>query len=170
MRRLDLFFGVSGGDGVRSGKDNFGIVGNTRGGDGGGGGVNGGDGSFTVRFGVGGRTFGNERGVVGGRSVVPERGIERGVVGKDARGVVGERSPIGKEGRLAAGDNRSFGGSRVKAGNGFNVGGAPSGVNGFALYIRIDIIYFLILFTVKLCCFINRLVLFFVRSHTLFLK
>ena len=165
---------------VRSGKDNFGIVGNTRGGDGGGGGVNGGDGSFTVRFGVGGRTLGKERGVVGGRSVVPERGnvVERGVVGKDDRGVVGnedrgvvgERSPIGKEGRLAAGDNRSFGGSRVKAGNGFNVGGAPSGVNGFALYIRIDNIYFLILFTVKLCCFINRLVLFFVRSHTLFLK
>ena len=162
---------------MRSGKDNFGIVGKERsfGGSGGIGGV-------SLRFGVGGRTLGKERGVVGGRSAVAERGIERGVVGslsgnedrgvtgKDERGVVGERSPIGKEGRLAVGDKRSFGGSFVKAGNGFNVGGAPSGVDGLHLYIRIDTIYFLILFTVKLCNFINRLVLFFVRSHTLFLK
>ena len=126
------------------------------------------------------------RGVIGGRSAVTERGGRsevgaRGGIGKrsgkDDRGVVGQRSPVaergvvGKEGRLATGVNKSFTGSSfVKDGNGFKVGGAPSGVNGLALYIRIDRIYFLILFTVKLCSFINRLVLFFVRSHTLFLK
>ena len=132
---------------------------------------------------MGGRTFGKERGVVGGRSIVAERGIddrgvvgrrsgkeERGVVAKEDRGVVGERSPVGKEGRLATGVNKSFTCKFfVKAGNGFNVGGSPSGVDVF-LYIRIDRNYFLILFTVLLCSFINRLDLCFVRSHTFFLK
>ena len=141
-----------------------------------------GKGGGEFRFGVGGRTFGKERGTVGERSAVTDvRGTEeRGVVGDRSpikeRGVTGSRSGkedrgvVGKEGRLAAGDNISVGGSLVKAGNGFNVGGAPSGVNGLALYIIINTNYFLILFTVKLCNFIKRLVLFFVRSHTLFLK
>lgn len=146
------------------GKDSFGITGLSFG-------FGAGDG---CRGGVGGR--GIERGVVGKRGGNVERGVVGGfgtgegglILGKD-RGVVGNRGVISGEGGF---DDRRATGVFLSLLDKISFvieGGSPSGVvRNFC--IMINNYLFLILFTVKLCNFINRLVLFFVRSHTFFLK
>ena len=149
------------------GKDNFGITGRSFGfGAGGGDGTRGGVGGRGIDRGVVGKRGGKvERGVVGGRGTGEGGrilGKERGVVGKE-RGVISGEG--GFDGRRATGAFLSL----LERISFVKEGGSQSGVvRNFCIYI--NIIYFLILFTVKLCNFINRLVLFFVRSHTLFLK
>ena len=148
------------------GNDSFGMTGRSFGfGAGGGDGARGGVGGLGIDRGDVGKRGGNvERGVVGGFGT----GEGGRILGKD-RGVVGKRGVIsgegGFDGRRATGvflsllDRISF----------VIEGGSPSGVvRHFCILNKYYL--FLILFTVKLCSFINRLVLFFVRSHTLFLK